>query len=92
LRYIVQGFKLLGGDVTGLLFYDAGRIRTDQVPLATNTTNKRALAGWGLGLSAGKEGDFLFKAVVAARAGKEEATSDSAARDPMVWFQAIKWF
>ena len=92
LRYIVQGFKLLRGDVTGLLFYDAGRIRTDQVPLATNTSNKRALAAWGLGFSAGKEGDFLFKAVVAARAGKEEATSDSAARDPMVWIQAIKWF
>ncbi len=92
LRYIVQGFKLLGGDVTWALFYDAGRIRTDQVPLATNTTNNRALAAWGLGFSVGKERDFLFKAVVAARAGKEKPTSDSAARDPMVWVQAMKWF
>jgi hemolysin activation/secretion protein len=92
LRYIVPGFKLLKGDITGSLFYDTGRIRTDHAPLATSAANDRALAAWGLGVSVGRERDFFLKATLATRAAKEKPTSDSAAHNPMFWIQAIKWF
>src|SRR5258708_20898619 len=44
MRSIVQRFKLPGGDRTWALFYDAGRLRARQGPLATDITNNRALA------------------------------------------------
>ena len=92
LRYIVPKFTLLGGDVTASIFWDQGRVRTNQEPLATNFTNYRALAGYGFGLSVGREGRFLFRANVAAQAENEAPIADSAKRDPHLWFQAVKWF
>ena len=92
LRYLVPKFKVLQGDVTVSAFYDMGDVKTNQRPLATNTANLRGLAGYGLGLTLGREGHFLMKTSVALRAETERANSDGAKRDPRVWFQAIKWF
>ena len=92
LRYIVPKFKVMKGDATVSAFYDAGSVKTDEHPLATNTANLRNLSGYGLGLSLGKEGDFLVKTSAAWRAEKEPPLSDGAKRIPRVWVQAIKWF
>lgn len=92
LRYLVPKFKVLQGDVTVSAFYDLGSVKINQEPLVTDTANLRGLAGYGLGLSLGREGHFLMKTSVALRAENERANSDRTRRDPRVWFQAIKWF
>jgi hemolysin activation/secretion protein len=92
LRYIVPKFKVLQGDVTVSAFYDMGNVQATQEALLTNHANMRGLAGYGLGLSLGKEGGFLVKTSFAWRAENEAPTSDGARRIPRVWAQAIKWF
>jgi len=92
LRYLVPKFKVLQGDITVSAFYDLGDVKSNEKPLLTNTANLRGLAGYGLGLSLGREGGFLVKSSVAFRAETERAQSDGAKRDPRVWLQGIKWF
>ncbi len=91
-RYIVPDLKLQGGDVTVSGFYDIGHVRVNKDPLATETKNERNLAGYGLGLSLGKDGDYLLRAFAAWRAENEAPLADGAKRIPRIWFQAIKWF
>jgi hemolysin activation/secretion protein len=93
LRYIVPEFKLRGGDVTLSGFYDMGFVRLNKNTLPTgDTQNERTLAGYGLGLSVGKDGDFIFRTSAAWRAENERPQSDLVKRVPRVWFQAVKWF
>jgi hypothetical protein len=52
----------------------------------------RSISGAGIGLSWGREGNFLVRANVAWSLDKETPVSDPSAGDPLVWIQAIKWF
>ncbi len=92
LRYLVPKFKVMEGDVTVSAFYDLGEVKTNEKPLVTNVANMRGLAGYGLGLSLGREGHFLLQGTVAVRAEAERAQTDGVKRDPRVWLQLIKWF
>jgi hypothetical protein len=74
-------------------FYDAGRVKVNSSPLASSTTaNFVGLSALGVGLSVGKDNDFLLKTTVAWRGENDTPDADTARRDPRVWFQAIKWF
>ena len=95
LRYIIPGFTLFGGDVTLSTFIDHGQVNTQKEPppvTASVSPNKRSISGAGFGLSLGREGNFLVRAMFATPLDDEPAQSDPAKRDPRVWVQAIKWF
>ncbi len=95
-RYIMPGLKIRGADLTLSGFYDVGHVRVDKDFFAGEQAfrgrNNRTLAGAGVGLSLGKDGDFLFRAVAAWRMEDEPATADGVKRSPRVWFQAVRWF
>jgi hemolysin activation/secretion protein len=93
LRYNVPKFQLWSGDVTFLGFYDAGRVKVNTTPLASSTSpNFIGLSALGLGVSVGKDNDFLVKTTVAWRGENDTPDADTVRREPRVWFQAIKWF
>ena len=90
-RYIVPNFKIFGGDFTVLAFYDHGWARINETPVSADTENNRSLGGYGFGLSAGQDGNFILRANMAWRShGVVE--SDPAQRTPQIWVQAVKWF
>jgi hemolysin activation/secretion protein len=92
LRYIIPGFKMIGGDVTLLTFYDYGWARVNEQPLPTDAENFRSIAGAGVGVTAGQEGSFIVRANASWRTSKDDPQSDTVQRVPRVWVQAIKWF
>jgi hemolysin activation/secretion protein len=101
LRYIIPGFKLMGGDLTVAGFYDKGHIRAEENQvggLVARATNRRNISGYGLGLSLGKSGDFIIRSSIAVRANDtnddlRKPISDTArSQRPRVWVQGIKWF
>jgi hemolysin activation/secretion protein len=95
-RYIMPGLKVRGGDVTLSGFYDVGHVRVEKDFVTGeqqfNGRNQRNLAGAGVGLSLGRDGDFLFRAAAAWRLENEPATVDQVKRIPRIWFQAVRWF
>jgi hemolysin activation/secretion protein len=91
-RYIFPGVKVFDGELTALGFYDWGQVEVNDKPLPTETQNKRSISGYGVGVSLGREGEFILRANVAWRADHETPQADSAHRDPRVWVQAVKWF
>jgi len=90
-RYIVPRFKVLGGDFTVLGFYDYGWAVINKTPLSTDKENDRSLGGYGVGTSAGQDGNFILRASMA-WVSHGVAESDKARRVPRVWVQAVKWF
>jgi len=95
LRYIVPKLSVFGGDLTLSTFVDHGQVLTLKNPPANDPTasqNKRSITGAGVGISLGREGNFLIRVDVATPLDSETPTSDGAKRDPRVWAQAIKWF
>jgi hemolysin activation/secretion protein len=95
LRYIFPQFQLFGGDLTASTFYDYGRVDIFEDPppvIAATEMNTRSISGYGVGLSLGREGNFLVRVNVATPASGEPPTSDTKERDPRVWVQAVKWF
>jgi hemolysin activation/secretion protein len=92
LRYIVPKFQVLSGDVTLSGFYDAGRVQVNMDTLATTGANFQGISGFGVGVSLGKDNDFLIKGSVAWRGENDVPDADTARRTPRVWFQGIKWF
>jgi hemolysin activation/secretion protein len=91
-RYIWPGVKVFEGEVALIAFYDWGQVRVNKLPLPTETQNKRSIAGWGVGISLGREGEFIIRASAAWPGDNEPAQADSAKREPRVWAQAVKWF
>lgn len=91
-RYIWPGVKVFEGELTVMAFYDWGQVHVNEKPPATETRNKRSIAGYGLGTQLGREGEFIVRASAAWRAEHERPTADQAKRDPRVWLQAVKWF
>ena len=93
LRYNVPKFQLWSGDVTVMGFYDAGRVKVNTSPLATSTApNFIGLSALGVGMSVGKDNDFLLKTTLAWRGENDTPDADTVRREPRVWVQAIKWF
>jgi hemolysin activation/secretion protein len=95
LRYIFPQFQLFGGDLTASTFYDYGRVEAFEEPPPADpnaANNKRSISGYGVGLSLGREGNFLVRLNVAKPAKGDPPISDTKDRDPRVWFQAVKWF
>jgi hemolysin activation/secretion protein len=93
-RYIVPGWKMLGGDVTVSAFWDQGWVRLNENQPAVNAgvANNRRISGYGLGGSLGKDGDFVLRASAAWRNEDELPQADTSPRTPRIWVQAIKWF
>ena len=95
LRFIVPGFQIFGGDLTLSTFIDHGQVDTLEDPPPADPTrnrNKRSITGAGLGVSLGREGNFLVRAHIASPLDNETPISDTKDRDPRVWIQAVKWF
>lgn len=91
-RYIVPNYKIFGGDLTLLAFYDHGWARINETALASDTENHRAIGGYGFGASAGQDGNFIVRASAAWATSGGKPQSDPATRVPRVWVQAVKWF
>jgi hemolysin activation/secretion protein len=91
-RYIVPGVKVFEGDVTVMALYDWGQVYINEKPLDGDTQNKRSITGYGVGTSLGREGEFIVRATASWRGDSERPQSDTTARDPRVWVQAVKWF
>jgi hemolysin activation/secretion protein len=92
LRYLVPRFKVLEGDVNLVAFYDWGQVHINEDPRPIDTQNKRSIAGYGVGASLGREGEFIVRANASWQADHEPAQADTAKREPRVWVQAVKWF
>ena len=91
-RYIWPGLKVLEGDVTVSAHYDWGQVDVAEKPLPSESKNKRSISGYGIGLSLGREGEFIIRASTSWRAEHEGPTADPESRDPRTWVQAVKWF
>lgn len=92
LRYIPPGAKVFGGDFIVSGFLDYGWAKINHEPLASDNENKRQLAGYGIGLSAGRDGNFVVRSSIAWRLTRADPQSDEAERWPRVWVQGVKWF
>lgn len=92
LRYIAPGVKIFGGDFIMSGFIDYGIAKLNHEPLATDTENHRELSGYGFGLSAGRDGNFVVRSSIAWRITRSDPQSDTAERWPRVWVQGVKWF
>jgi hemolysin activation/secretion protein len=91
-RYIIPNFKIFGGDVTLLAFYDHGWARINETALPSDTENNRSIGGYGFGASAGQDGSFIVRANAAWATSNDKPQSDTQPRVPRVWVQAVKWF
>src|SRR3954470_369252 len=91
-RYIVPNFKIVGGDLTLIAFYDHGWARLNETALPSDTENNRSIGGYGFGASAGQDGNFIVRANAAWATSSDKPQSDPASRVPRVWVQAVKWF
>ena len=91
MRYIWPGYKIFGGDFTVIGFYDHGWARVNETALPSDTENNRSLGGYGFGVSAGQDGNFLIRANLAMKT-HGTPQSDTQPRVPRVWVQAVKWF
>jgi len=98
-RYILPGVKIWEGDVTLSGFWDQGHLQIlDQcgkssAPATTCGQNHRNLSGYGFGVSAGKDSDYVLRMSAAWRNEDEGPRSVSKENGmPRVWVQGIKWF
>jgi hemolysin activation/secretion protein len=92
-RYTNPAWRVGGASSIVSAFYDFGGITTSKNPLpgVAGGANSRKLQGAGVGLTLGKEGDFIVRATLAWRIGNDKPLSD-ADRSPRVWLQASKSF
>jgi len=92
-RNLMPGIhKAFGGDFTALVFTDYGVAKVNHDALPSDAENVRELAGYGFGLSAGRDGDFIVRSSIAWRWTQSLPQSDKAERSPRVWLQGVKWF
>jgi hemolysin activation/secretion protein len=77
-------------EVQAIGFYDAGAARIEQNVLASDSNNRRHLAGEGLGVQWLHDDSFALKAYLAWRAGPQPVSDSD--RDPRLWLQAAKYF
>jgi hemolysin activation/secretion protein len=77
-------------ELQALAFIDAGTVKVNHSPLATDTDNRRSLAGEGIGAQWIRPQHFALKAYVAWRSGPQP-TSDIDRR-PRFWLQFAQYF
>jgi len=95
LRWLVPKVQVFGGDLTLSTFIDHGQVLTQKnqpAAVAAVSANKRSITGAGVGVSLGREGNFLLRLDIATPLDDETPVSDSKKVDPRIWAQAIKWF
>jgi len=81
--------KDIPGYVIASAFYDFGRGKQSHNPLPFETNNRRTLQGIGVGVTWGRQDDFLVRATLAWRLSGEPL-SDRADRLPRLFFQLTK--
>ena len=82
--------QVLSGDVTFAGFYDAGRVQVNNNPLNVTSANFQGLSGYGLGVTVGKDNDFLLKTSVAWRGENDVPDADRGAQFGCVLAQVAK--
>jgi hemolysin activation/secretion protein len=92
LRYIAPGVKIFGGDLILSSFLDYGFAKINHEPLSSDLEQHREISGWGVGISAGRDGNFVVRSSIAWRLTESEPQSDQAERWPRLWVQGVKWF
>lgn len=88
-RYGLPRFGPVPGNFVGSVFFDYayGKLNEDPQPAELNT---RTLRGAGLGLTWGRQDDFLIRGTLAWRLSAPP-TSDPTERKPRLYFQAVKY-
>lgn len=81
----------LDGDLVVSLFGDYGVAQLNRRPLPTDTPNRRALRGHGIGVTFAQPDGWFIKASVAWR-GKEAVQSDTRDTQPRLFIQASRAF
>ncbi|MCU7376188.1 BamA/TamA family outer membrane protein [Paucibacter sp. O1-1] len=81
----------LPGQLQLIGFVDAGQVTVNKEPWAGLSTQRRTLAGAGLGVNWSNTNNFMVRAYYAFKLGNESATSapDKSGR---FWVQAVKYF
>lgn len=81
----------LPGQLQLIGFVDAGQVTVNKEPWAGLSTQRRTLAGTGLGVNWSDTNNFMVRAYYAFKLGNESATSapDKSGR---FWIQAVKYF
>ncbi len=92
LRYPLQAAaRVAGAPVNVTAFYDVGTVRFNQDGAAAGS-NDATLDSAGLGLMAGRAGQFTLTASLAWRLGSPLPAGGEPDRSPRVWLNAQKWF
>jgi len=77
-------------EVQALLFADAGTVKVNHSPLATDTDNRRTLAGEGIGAQWVRPERLALKAYIAWRSGPKPTSETD--RQPRFWLQFAQYF
>ncbi len=90
-RYALPAVNLGGAPVSVTGFYDAGRVTFNQqgIPAGPNHVTLDAM---GLGLLAGRAGNYLLNASLAWRVGSPLPSGGEPDRSPRLWLTTQKWF
>jgi len=91
LRYPLPAANLAGAPVSLAAFYDVGTVNFNQQGAAFGA-NQVTLDSAGLGLLAGRAGDFLLNASLAWRVGSPLPSGGEPDRSPRLWLTTQKWF
>lgn len=83
--------SLANEPVSVALFYDVGTVRFNR-DNAGGAPNRRTLDAAGLGLQAGRFGNYLLNASVAWRLGSPLPAAGDPHRSPRFWLTTQKWF
>ena len=77
-------------EMQSLVFVDAGTVRVNHSPLATDTNNYRDLTGAGIGAQWMRAERFALKSYVAWRSGPQPTSDED--RKPRFWLQLAQYF
>ncbi len=92
LRYQLPSAINLAGEPTSIgIFYETGSVRTNQRP-AAGPAQRVSLDSAGLGLLAGRVGNFVINTAVAQRIGSPLPSGGEPDRSPRFWITSQKWF
>lgn len=92
LRYQLPASLNLAGEPVGLgVFYETGTVRVNKEPVA-GANQRITIDSAGVGLQAGRVGNFVINASVAQRIGSPLPSGGEPDRSPRFWLTTQKWF